>query len=100
WRVTGSVAGRRPEPSGSAGRVIRVRAIAGNLSEAGPPRARALVELCVDGDGDAWRLLCRRHYPVVAATLRKLGVPDAEVEDAAQEVFIEVFRYLPSFRGE
>lgn len=58
------------------------------------------MDQCVDGDDDAWRLLCRRHYPSVAATLRRLGVPDADVEDAAQEVFIEVFRYLPTFRGE
>jgi RNA polymerase sigma-70 factor (ECF subfamily) len=77
-----------------------VRAIAENMPEAEPPRDRALVALCVDGDDSAWRLLCRRHYPSVAATLRRLGVQDADVEDAAQEVFIEVFRYLPSFRGE
>jgi RNA polymerase sigma-70 factor (ECF subfamily) len=77
-----------------------MRAIAGNVSEAEPPRDRVLVDQCVDGDDEAWRLLCRRHYPAVAATLRRLGVHDTEVEDAAQEVFIEVFRYLPSFRGE
>jgi RNA polymerase sigma-70 factor (ECF subfamily) len=80
--------------------VIKVRALADNLSEAEPPRDRALVNQCIDGDDEAWRLLCRRHYPGVAATLRRLGVRDAEVEDAAQEVFIEVFRYLPSFRGD
>lgn len=77
-----------------------MRAIAGNVSDAERPRERALVEQCVDGDDGAWRLLCRHHYPRVAATLRKLGVPDSDVEDAAQEVFIEVFRYLPSFRGD
>jgi RNA polymerase sigma-70 factor (ECF subfamily) len=77
-----------------------VRAIAENMPEAEPPRDRALVALCVGGDDAAWRLLCRRHYPTVAATLRRLGVQDADIEDAAQEVFIEVFRYLPSFRGD
>jgi RNA polymerase sigma-70 factor (ECF subfamily) len=80
--------------------VIKVRALAGNLTEAEPARDRALADQCVEGDDEAWRLLCRRHYPGVAATLRRLGVPDADVEDAAQEVFIEVFRYLPTFRGE
>lgn len=77
-----------------------MRALAENLDEAEVPRDRALVDQCLDGDDDAWRTLCRNHYPGVAATLRRLGVVDTEVEDAAQEVFIEVFRYLPSFRGE
>jgi RNA polymerase sigma-70 factor (ECF subfamily) len=80
--------------------VIQVRAIAVNVSDAERPRDRALVDQCVGGDDGAWRLLCRRHYPQVAATLRKLGIQDADVEDAAQEVFIEVFRYLPGFRGD
>ena len=77
-----------------------MRAIAGNVSDAERPRDRALLDQCVGGDDGAWRLLCRRHYPHVAATLRKLGIPEADVEDAAQEVFIEVFRYLPRFRGD
>ena len=77
-----------------------MRAIVGNLSEAEPPRDRALLDQCLGGDDEAWRLLCRRQYSTVANTLRKLGVEDEEVEDAAQDVFIEVFRYLPSFRGE
>jgi RNA polymerase sigma-70 factor (ECF subfamily) len=80
--------------------VISVRAIAGNISEAERPEERALLARCVGGDDEAWRHLCRRHYPRVAGTLRKLGVGAADVEDAAQEVFIEVFRYLPRFRGE
>jgi RNA polymerase sigma-70 factor (ECF subfamily) len=79
---------------------MNVRAIAGNVSEAERPLDRALVAQCVVGDDDAWRQLCRRHYPRVAGTLRKLGVQTADVDDAAQEVFIEVFRYLPRFRGE
>lgn len=77
-----------------------MRAIAGNMTEAERPQDRALVAQCVGGDDEAWRHLCRRHYPRVAGTLRKLGVQPADVEDAAQEVFIEVFRYLPRFRGD
>lgn len=80
--------------------MINVRAIAGNLFEAERPRDRALVAQCIGGDDEAWRHLCQRHYPGVAGALRKLGVQPADVEDAAQEVFIEVFRYLPRFRGE
>lgn len=77
-----------------------MRALAENLVTTAAAPDRALVDQCVDGDDDAWRVLCRRHYPGVAATLRRLGVPDPDVEDAAQEVFIEVFRYLPTFRGD
>lgn len=87
--------------SGTVARsLVEMRAVAGNVPEVDAPPERELVDQCVDGNDDAWRLLCRRHYARVAATLRKLGVHDTEVEDAAQDVFIEVFRYLPSFRGE
>lgn len=82
------------------GGLTNVRAIAGTISEAERPPDRALVAQCVGGDDEAWRHLCRHHYPRVASTLRKLGVRSSDVEDAAQEVFIEVFRYLPRFRGE
>ena len=77
-----------------------MRALAGSLSEAEPAQDGTLVDQCLHGDDAAWRRLCREHYPNVAATLRRLGVPDPDVEDAAQEVFVEVFRYLSSFRGD
>jgi RNA polymerase sigma-70 factor (ECF subfamily) len=32
--------------------------------------------------------------------LRKLGVREGELDDATQEVFLQVHRYLPRFRGE
>lgn len=79
---------------------MKARALVATLSQAEPARDQALVNQCLDGDAQAWRSMCRRHYPGVAATLRKLGVRDFDIEDAAQEVFVEVFRYLPSFRGE
>jgi RNA polymerase sigma-70 factor (ECF subfamily) len=37
---------------------------------------------------------------VAAAFLRKLGVQDEAMEDACQEVFLQMFRYLPTYRGE
>jgi RNA polymerase sigma-70 factor (ECF subfamily) len=80
--------------------MVKLRAIAGTLPHTESPRDPVLVDHCISGDDKAWRLLCRRYYPDVSATLRKLGIRDSELEDTAQEVFIEVFRYLPSFRGE
>jgi RNA polymerase sigma-70 factor (ECF subfamily) len=60
----------------------------------------SLVRNCVAGDAEAWRALHRRYYPVAMAFLRKLGTRDADSEDACQDVFVELFRYLPSFRGQ
>lgn len=55
---------------------------------------------CVEGDPAAWRLLHRRYQPVAVAFLRKLGVQERDLDDASQDVFLELFRYLPRFRGE
>lgn len=66
---------------------------------AGPPEA-ALVGRCVAGDERAWRELYRTHYTAAAAFLRKLGVRERDLDDAAQEVFAQLFRSLPQFRGE
>lgn len=66
---------------------------------AGPPEA-VLVGRCVAGDDRAWRELYRTHYTAAAAFLRKLGVRERDLDDAAQEVFAQLFRSLPQFRGE
>lgn len=39
------------------------------------------------------------HASMVWRSLRRLGVREAEVEDAAQEVFVVVHRKLPEFEG-
>jgi RNA polymerase sigma-70 factor (ECF subfamily) len=54
----------------------------------------------VEGDRSAWRQLHRQYYPVAAAFLRKLGVQERDLDDACQEVFLQMFRYLSRFRGE
>jgi RNA polymerase sigma-70 factor (ECF subfamily) len=43
--------------------------------------------------------LYRDHFGFVWATLRRLGVPDRDLEDVAQEVFIVVHRRLDDFEG-
>jgi RNA polymerase sigma-70 factor, ECF subfamily len=60
----------------------------------------SLVARCVEGDETAWRDLHRTYYPIAAAFLRKLGVGEGELADACQEVFVTLFRHLPTFRGE
>jgi len=59
-----------------------------------------LLDSCIEGDESAWQHLHRLCYPRAAAFLRKLGVRELDLEDAAQEVFVQLFRYLPSFRRE
>jgi len=54
---------------------------------------------CVRGNHEAWKSLHLRYYPVTMVFLRKLGVGEADLEDASQEVFLQMHRYLPRFRG-
>jgi RNA polymerase sigma-70 factor (ECF subfamily) len=78
-----------------------VRAAAGSLVgvEASAVAASPLLR-CVAGDRGAWQQLHRQYHPVAAAFLRKLGVDERDCEDACQEVFLQMFRYLSRFRGE
>jgi len=48
----------------------------------------------------AWRSLYERYAALVFRFLGALGVRDPEREDACQDVFLAVYRSLPSFRGE
>ncbi len=60
----------------------------------------ALVGRCVAGEADAWRGLHRRYHGVAVAVLRRFGVAPSQLEDTCQEVFLDVFQYLPRFRHE
>jgi RNA polymerase sigma-70 factor (ECF subfamily) len=60
----------------------------------------SLLDECIEGDERAWRRLHRRYFSVAASFLHKLGVGEKEIEDATQEVFLQMFRYLPRFRRE
>ncbi len=60
----------------------------------------ALVDRCVAGEPAAWRGLHRHYHRTALAVLRRLGVAPHQLEDACQEVFLDVFQYLPRFRHE
>lgn len=71
-------------------------------SAAPRPNPRRLVDAgllarCIDGELLAWNELYKQVYPVARAFVRRLGLNDADADDACQEVFIQVYRYLPSF---
>lgn len=59
-----------------------------------------LVASCRAGDVTAWRSLYDRYAPLVYRFASALGVPTDEREDAAQDIFIAVYRSLKHFRGE
>jgi RNA polymerase sigma-70 factor (ECF subfamily) len=60
-----------------------------------PVRARAVAV-----SERSWTAMHRTYYPVAVAFLRKLGVRGDQIEDVCQEVFLQMVRYLPTFRGE
>ena len=51
------------------------------------------------GKQDAFILLYERYFPTVYARVR-FKVPEGDVEDVTQEVFIAVLKSLNSFRGQ
>jgi RNA polymerase sigma-70 factor, ECF subfamily len=57
-----------------------------------------LVTAAQRGDTHAFEALVQRHQPRVIRTLFHLLGNEAEADDAAQEVWIRVYRKLPSFR--
>jgi RNA polymerase sigma-70 factor, ECF subfamily len=61
---------------------------------------QALVERCRNGDVTAWRALYDRYSQPVFRFVSSMGVPPEEREDAAQDIFVAVYRGLKQFRGE
>lgn len=60
----------------------------------------ALVEALRGGDGHAFAALYQRHVDWVWRRVTTLVGPVAEREDLVQQIFLEVHRAIPSFRGD
>ena len=59
------------------------------------------IRLAADGDPRAQRLLWEQHAPHVDAVVRRLVGADLDLAaDIAQEVWVQIFRALPGYRGE
>jgi RNA polymerase sigma-70 factor, ECF subfamily len=72
-----------------------------SLVERPAPQTDAeLIAACVAGDVAAQRLLFRREYPRVSATVFRIVGSSRDADDLVQETFIAVFRGLPRFRGD
>src|SRR4051812_27454973 len=60
-----------------------------------------LIERAVQGDEAAMRALWSRHAPHIDAVVRRLVGDDLDqAADVAQEVWIQIFRALPQYRGD
>jgi RNA polymerase sigma-70 factor (ECF subfamily) len=65
-----------------------------------PPTDQITIRRAINGDEDALRSLWVQHAPRIDAVVRRLvGDPD-QAADVAQEVWIQIFRALPSYRGD
>jgi len=63
--------------------------------------AALITRALLEGDGDAFGELVRRHQSAVRANLRKLAAGNvALADDLAQETFIQAYRNLKHFRGQ
>ena len=60
-----------------------------------------IIRRALDGDEGALRALWTRHAPHIDMVVRRLVGQDADLAaDIAQEVWIQIFRALPSYRGD
>lgn len=62
---------------------------------------RHIIQRAIDGDEGAMRALWSRHAPHIDAVVRRLVGQDMDLAaDIAQEVWIQIFRALPQYRGD
>jgi RNA polymerase sigma-70 factor (ECF subfamily) len=65
-----------------------------------PPTDQITIRRAVNGDERALRAIWTQHAPRIDALVRRLvGDPD-QAADVAQEVWIQIFRALPGYRGD
>jgi RNA polymerase sigma-70 factor, ECF subfamily len=59
------------------------------------------IRRAIEGDESAMRALWSRHAPHIDMVVRRLVGPDHDTaQDVAQEVWIQIFRALPTYRGD
>lgn len=64
------------------------------------PTDQITIRRAINGDESALRAIWTQHAPRIDALVRRLvGDPD-QAADVAQEVWIQIFRALPGYRGD
>jgi RNA polymerase sigma-70 factor (ECF subfamily) len=71
---------------------------AAGLQDKNVPSDAELIRKIVAGQQDAFTMLYERHLPSVFNRVR-YRIPESDVEDVTQEVFITALRSLKSFKG-
>jgi len=70
------------------------------VSQAGQPADADLVARCQAGDAEAFELIYRRHAArLYSLACRMAGSPE-DGEDLLQEIFLQAYRKLGSFKGD
>jgi RNA polymerase sigma-70 factor (ECF subfamily) len=59
-----------------------------------------LIARAARGDGEAFRLLYELHREKVARLAYRIAGGRSDLEDIVQEVFVQVYKSLPDFRGQ
>lgn len=61
-----------------------------------------LIKLCLEGNNQAWNTMYSLHYSRVRRIVAwpKWGFSPSEAEEIVQEVFLELVKSLPNYRGE
>jgi RNA polymerase sigma-70 factor (ECF subfamily) len=70
------------------------------IRNGGPDKDRVLAFRAKDGDREALGELFVRHSPSVRWLLRSVLGPGSDLDDLVQDVFVQVHRSLPRFKGE
>jgi RNA polymerase sigma-70 factor, ECF subfamily len=65
----------------------------------GGPTDNEIIQHVLSGQSRAFEILLERYAPVVFGIVGR-HVPQAQVEDVAQEVFIRAYRSLSSYTGQ
>ncbi len=65
-----------------------------------PASDAELLAACIAGDATAQRVVFRREYPRVHATVYRLLGNVRDVDDLVQDTFIAAFRALATYRGD
>lgn len=61
---------------------------------------RLLIKQVKEGNRDAFRILVANHHQMVIRICMSFLNQQEDAEDVAQEVFIEIFKSMPTFREE
>ncbi len=65
-----------------------------------PPTDQITIRRAINGDESALRAIWTQHAPRIDALVRRLVGDQDQAADVAQEVWIQIFRALPGYRGD